>query len=114
MEHGISPVNQNITNLSTHLERRSSLSLSILGFTQRIFRGKKGIRGWPRFGDVRLHWVDNTPEELEAVVSETVKNPDSMSGARKKAAERYLYRTDGKASARLVDAIEEHVGEGER
>ena len=47
-------------------------------------------------------------------VSETVKNPDSMSGARQKAAERYLYRTDGKASARLVDAIEEYVGEGER
>jgi hypothetical protein len=54
------------------------------------------------------------PEELETVVSETMKYPNSMSGARKKATERYLYRTDGKASARLVNAIEEHVGGGER
>jgi len=54
------------------------------------------------------------PEELEAIVSETVKNPDSMSGARQKAAERYLYRTDGKASARLVDAIEKYMSKGER
>ena len=54
------------------------------------------------------------PEELESVVGETVKNPDSMSGVRIQAAERYLYRTDGKASARLMVAIEEHVGEGEK
>ena len=54
------------------------------------------------------------PEELEALVSKTVKNPDSMSGARKKAAKRYLHRIDGKASARLVDAIEEYLDEGKR
>jgi hypothetical protein len=47
------------------------------------------------------------PEELEALVSKTVKNPDSMSRMRQEAADHYLYRTDGKASVRLVDAIEE-------
>ena len=54
------------------------------------------------------------PQELAAMVSETLKNPNSMSVVRLKAAERYLYRTDGKASARLVDAIIEKLDVGER
>ena len=59
------------------------------------------------------HRLDH-PEELTEMVSETLKNPNSMSVVRLKAAERHLYRTDGKASARLVDAIIEKLDVGER
>ena len=43
------------------------------------------------------------------VVHEILENCDEMSPQRHAAAERFLFRTDGKASARLVDAIEEKL-----
>lgn len=51
----------------------------------------------------------DSPSDLKALVEEVLQNPDRMSPARRAAAERYLYRTDGRASARLVDAIEERL-----
>lgn len=47
------------------------------------------------------------PENCVEFVNRVLQNSDEMSEIRKKAAERYLFQLDGKASIRLVDAIEE-------
>ncbi len=51
------------------------------------------------------------PDDLEQMVSDILENPNQMSPRRQRAAERYLYRTDGEASSRLVDAIEAKLKE---
>ncbi|MBH31193.1 MAG: hypothetical protein CMG71_04280 [Candidatus Marinimicrobia bacterium] len=54
------------------------------------------------------HRLDR-PDNLSAVVHDILRNSDEMSPQRHLAAKRFLFRTDGKASARLVDAIEEKL-----
>lgn len=51
----------------------------------------------------------NRPEDVSTVVHEILENCDEMSPQRHAASERFLFRTDGKASARLVDAIEKKL-----
>ncbi|MFC1747055.1 CDP-glycerol glycerophosphotransferase family protein [Candidatus Neomarinimicrobiota bacterium] len=53
----------------------------------------------------------NAPEDLVGSVHRILVNPDELAGARQSAARRYLYRLDGQASHRLVDAIEKNLGE---
>ena len=54
------------------------------------------------------HRLDR-PEDVSAVFRKILGERDKMSPQRQAAAERFLYRTDGRASARLVDAIEERL-----
>jgi CDP-glycerol glycerophosphotransferase (TagB/SpsB family) len=54
------------------------------------------------------HRLDR-PEDVSTVVREVLEKRNEMSPQRQAAAERFLYRTDGRASARLVDAIEERL-----
>ncbi len=46
------------------------------------------------------------PENLQKILSETIHDPSKYKQQRKKAQKEYLYKTDGKASWRLVNNIE--------
>ena len=48
----------------------------------------------------------NRPSNLLPVINHVLEYPDEMASAREAAVERYLYKIDGQASSRLVDAIE--------
>ena len=59
----------------------------------------------------RMEGVDfafqmNNPDDLSSLVYHGLEYPSDLSGSRKAAQLEYLYRTDGKASFRLIDAIE--------
>lgn len=52
----------------------------------------------------------NEPEKLEATLREALSDPGHLAPQRQQAAQRFLYRRDGKASARLVEAIKKRLG----
>jgi CDP-glycerol glycerophosphotransferase (TagB/SpsB family) len=53
----------------------------------------------------------NRPSNLLPVINHVLEYPDEMASAREAAVERYLYKIDGQASSRLVDAIEAKLKE---
>ena len=80
-----------------------------LKFKHRIFKR----RFWRKMDLERQDSVDFTyqisePEDLLGMVYYAIDNMDEMSSNRIEASDFYLYETDGKASTRLVDAIENH------
>ena len=64
LEHGISPVSQDISNLSTHLERRSSL-YRYLGLPSGYFAGKKVLEVGPASGHNSLYVASRNPDEFD-------------------------------------------------
>lgn len=46
------------------------------------------------------------PDQLSRTVDRALRHPDEMALERKAGVERYLYRIDGQASSRLIDAVE--------
>jgi CDP-glycerol glycerophosphotransferase (TagB/SpsB family) len=53
----------------------------------------------------------NRPSNLLPVINHVLEYPHEMASAREAAVERYLYKIDGQASSRLVDAIEAKLKE---
>jgi len=49
------------------------------------------------------------PSELYRSIAFAIDNPEEMSDLRKDANKYYLYKSDGKASSRLVDEIEKKI-----
>jgi CDP-glycerol glycerophosphotransferase (TagB/SpsB family) len=62
-----------------------------------------------RFDAIDFVYRINEPAQLNGLVYHAIEYPDEMSKVRVDAGERYLYKTDGKASIRLLDAIEEDL-----
>lgn len=62
-----------------------------------------------RFDAIDFVYRINEPAQLNGLVYHAIEYPDEMSQVRVDAGERYLYKTDGKASIRLLDAIEEDL-----
>ena len=62
-----------------------------------------------RFDAIDFVYRINEPAQLNGLVYHAIEYPDEMSNVRVDAGERYLYKTDGKASIRLLDAIEEDL-----
>ena len=80
-----------------------------LKLKHRIFKK----RFWKKMGLDRQDSVDfayqiTKPDDILGMVYYVINNMDEMSDQRMKAAEYYLYKTDGKASFRLVNAIEDY------
>ena len=64
LEHEISPVHQNISNLSNHLERRESL-YRYLGLPKSYFSGKKILEVGPASGHNSLYIASCSPEKID-------------------------------------------------
>jgi len=64
LEHGISPVHQNISNLSKHMERRNSL-YRYLGLPSSYFAGKKILEVGPASGHNSLYVAACNPDEFD-------------------------------------------------
>lgn len=64
-----------------------------------------------RASEIDFAHLLHRPAELRQVVSDALDNPREMSAQRQRAAESFLYRRDGQASSRLVDAIETRLKE---
>jgi len=62
-----------------------------------------------RFHEMEFTYRCDSPDRIRILVDHAFKHLDEMSSQRSKAADRFLYRLDGKASARLVDAIEDRL-----
>ena len=62
-----------------------------------------------RFDAIDFVYRINEPAQLNGLVYHAMEYPDEMSKVRVDAGERYLYKTDGKASSRLLDAIEKEL-----
>ena len=62
-----------------------------------------------RFDAIDFVYRINEPAQLNGLVYHAIEYPDEMSKVRVDAGERYLYKTDGKASSRLLDAIENEL-----
>jgi len=62
-----------------------------------------------RFDAIDFVYRINEPAQLNGLVYHAIEYPDEMSKMRVDAGERYLYKTDGKASSRLLDAIEKEL-----
>ena len=80
-------------------------------FTLRLKHKIFNYRFMKKMDRTRSQEVDFTykifdPEELLSRIYFAIDNPDEMSENRSKACRNFLYKTDGKASKRLVDAIE--------
>ncbi len=59
-----------------------------------------------RFHEMKFAYRCDSPGRIHFFVDDAFKHFDEMSNLRSQASERFLYKLDGKASARLVDAIE--------
>ena len=73
-------------------------------------------RFWKKMDLKRQQEIDfvyniKDPEDLLNRVYFAIENSDDMSALRKSACEHYLYKTDGLASCRLVDALEDYNNE---
>jgi len=62
-----------------------------------------------RFDAIDFVYRINEPAQLNGLVYHAIEYPDEMSKMRVDAGERYLYKTDGKASSRLLDVIEKEL-----
>ncbi len=81
-----------------------------LRLKHKIFSG----RFWKKLDVDRMQNMDftyiiSTPAELASRIQFALDIPDEMSLQRQEAHDQFLYKTDGKASKRLVDAIEEKL-----
>ncbi|NOZ04459.1 MAG: hypothetical protein GXO92_07650 [FCB group bacterium] len=63
-----------------------------------------------RFERIDFTYRLSEPVLLEWCVEQILTKPDTMESARLRARDRFLYKLDGNASGRLVDAIEERIG----
>ena len=76
----------------------------------RIFQRRfKRTLDLDRFDAIDFVYRINDPVQLNGLVYHAIEYPDEMSQLRVDACERYLYKTDGKASSRLLDAIEKEL-----
>lgn len=62
-----------------------------------------------RSGKIDFSYLLKVPEEVLSVVKSILEGEDTMSSKRRQAAGLFLHQTDGKASSRLVDYIEERL-----
>ena len=62
-----------------------------------------------RFDAIDFVYRINEPAQLNGLVYHAIEYPDEMSKVRVDAGERYLYKTDGKSSSRLLDEIEKEL-----
>jgi len=62
-----------------------------------------------RFDAIDFVYRINDSVQLNGLVYHAIEYPDEMSQLRVDACKRYLYKTDGKASSRLLDAIEKEL-----
>ena len=62
-----------------------------------------------RFDAIDFVYRINNSVQLNGLVYHAIEYPDEMSQSRVDACKRYLYKTDGKASSRLLDAIEKEL-----
>ena len=62
-----------------------------------------------RFDAIDFVYRINEPTQLTGLVYHAIEYPDEMSQVRVDAVEKYLYKTDGKASSRILDAIEKEL-----
>lgn len=106
-----------ITDISSTLFEFLSLDRPIIQTTYFTPRIHHRIFPWilqkridiTRYSEVDFtHRVDS-PQELNAMVKNTLGDPNDHSAIRLAARKRYLYRVDRQASARLVDAIEKEI-----
>ena len=72
-----------------------------------------------RIDEARTAEIDFThrlaePENLEVTLRIVLNNPGMMSKTRQRSAEKFLYKLDGRASHRLVDAVETKLTEWNR
>jgi len=104
-----------ISNISSTLFEFLALNRPIikteyysLWLKHRIFpwRFRKRIN-WEWEADIDFAYRLETPAKLRELLAYTLQHPEEMRAKREQAVERYLYRLDGRASARMVDAIEE-------
>ena len=80
--------------------------------SHRIFRWRLSRRlDKTRSGEIDFTHLLNRPSNLLPVINYVLDHPDEMASAREAAVERYLYKIDGQASSRLVDAIEAKLKE---
>ena len=61
-----------------------------------------------RLEDVDFAYIISRPEDLFSRVYFALENQKEMHAKREKAAENYLYKNDGKASDRLLDALDSY------
>ena len=78
-----------------------------LRLKHRIFpwRIRKRIN-WEWEADIDFAYRLKIPARLRELLAYALQHPGEMKARREQAVERYLYRLDGRASARMVDAIE--------
>ena len=62
-----------------------------------------------RFDAIDFVYRINDPVKLNGLVYHAIEYPDEMYQLRVEACKRYLYKTDGKASSRLLDTIEKEL-----
>ena len=62
-----------------------------------------------RFDAIDFVYRINDPVQLNGLLYHAIEYPNEMSQLRIDACERYLYKTDGKVSSRLLDAIEKEL-----
>jgi hypothetical protein len=82
--------------------------------SHRIFRWRLTRRlDSKRAAEIDFTHSLNRPADLLPVIKRVLEYPVAMATVREAAAKRYLYKVDGQASSRLVDAIEEKLREKE-
>ena len=81
-----------------------------LKLRHRVFRRRLRRRiDQKRSDEVDFTYRLARPEDSKYVLNNALQHPQEMSPARVQAAQRFLYEVDGKASERLVDAIESRL-----
>ena len=58
---------------------------------------------------INFTYVIENPEQIFSIVEKVLNEKDTLSFYREQALKEFLYETDGKASCRLIDAIEEKL-----
>ena len=82
----------------------------LIRLKHRIFKRRfKRKLDLDRFDAIDFVYRINEPAQLNGLVYHAIEYPDEMSKMRVDAGERYLYKTDGKASSRLLDVIEKEL-----
>lgn len=84
-----------------------------LRLKHRIFRKRFNRKlDFERLEDIDFVQWASKPEDLGLLVMEALENPDEMQQFRSNAVRKHLFKSDGKASSRLIDVLEEKLQTG--
>lgn len=62
-----------------------------------------------RSEEINFTYIIESPDQIFSIIEKVLSEKDTLSFHRQQALKEFLYKTDGKASCRLIDAIEEKL-----